>query len=97
MPTATAMPTGSSLKGFAPTCWKCGGPHWPHQCETTAKPSSVVMCQLFDKVNELNSHMETVRKLFKQVEELPKDADEDCDLMDRLMEEHPLLFTPTDG
>jgi hypothetical protein len=97
IPTIGTTPAGSSSKTFVPTCWKCGGPHWPRQCETTAKPSSAVTRQLFDKVDELDSHMETVRKLFEEVEELPEDADEDRGLMEKLMEEHPLFFTPTDG
>ena len=97
VPTVGTTPAGSSSKSFVPNCWKCGGPHWPRQCETAAKPSSAVTRQLFDKVDELDSHMETVRKLFAEVEELPEDADEDRGLMEKLMEEHPLFFTPTDG
>ena len=97
IPTVATTPAGSLSKSFVPTCWKCGGPHWPRQCETTAKPSSVVTRQLFDKVDELDSHMETVRKLFEEVEDLPEDADEDRGLMEKLMEEHPLFFTPSDG
>ena len=97
IPTVATTPAGSSSKSFIPTCWKCGGPHWPRQCETTAKPSSVVTHQLFDKVDKLDSHMETMCKLFKEVEELPEDADEDRGLMEKLMEEHLLFFTPTDG
>jgi len=97
MPTIATTPAGSSSKSFVPTCWKCNGPHWPRQCEIVAKPSSAVTRQLFDKVDELDSHMETVRKLFEEVEELPEDADGDRGLMEKLMEEHPLFFTPTDG
>ena len=40
--------------------------------------------------------METICKLFEEVKELPEDAEGDRDLMEKLMEEHPLFFTPTD-
>jgi len=68
-----------------------------HQCKTAPKPSSAVTRQLFDKIDELDSHIETVRKLFEEVEELPEDADEDRGLIEKFMEEHPLFFTPTNG
>jgi len=90
-------PAGSSSKTFAPNCWKCGGDHWSRLCPTGAKPTSAAARQLFEKVDELDSHMETVRRLFEEVEELPEDAEEDRGLMEKLMEEHPLFFTPTDG
>lgn len=82
---------------FTPNCWKCGGDHWSCLCLTGAKPTSTATCQLFEKVDELDSHMETIHKLFEEVEELSKDAEGDRDLMEKLMEEHPLFFMPTDG
>ena len=92
-----AAPASSSSKTFTPNCWKCGGDHWSRLCLTGAKPTSTATRQLFEKVDELDSHMETIRKLFEEVEELPEDAEGDRDLMEKLMEEHPLFFTPTDG
>ena len=52
-------------------------------------------CQLFEKVDKLDLHMVSICKLFDEVEELPEDADKDHNMMERLLEEHLLFFTPT--
>ena len=95
--TMTTPPVVPSSSSKTPSCWKCNGPHWPHQCPTGVNAKSTVARQLLEKVDELDFQMETVHKLVKDVEELPEDAEEDRELMIRLMEEHPLFFVNNDG
>ena len=95
--TMTTPPVVPSSSSKTPSCWKCNGPHWPSRCPTGVNATSTVARQVLEKVDELDSQMETVRKLVEDINELPEDADEDRELMIRLMEEHPLFFVNNDG
>ncbi|KAF8154050.1 hypothetical protein B0H34DRAFT_799956 [Crassisporium funariophilum] len=70
-------------------CWKCGGNgHVGCNCKAEPKKTGRLTRQLFEEVAELNSHMEHVRLLLKQVDEL-EDEEEDRDVFVRLMSNLP--------